>query len=160
MSESSIMQIVIFCPHLLNIRWNVDWRFFFMQSCALDVYNFNNFLNKSRIIHYTWIAPYSFMQKDSNALHLKPIKILNFYIWFRCSATQTTITSYQISKLKKFSLHENTETTYLQILIATNKNPRYVLFMRWVIFVIWSSSVHNNQDNISWKIDNSCILFT
>ena len=51
-----------------------------MQGRALDVKFVNNFLHKSRIIHYTWIAPYSFMQKDSNALHLKPIKILNFYI--------------------------------------------------------------------------------
>ena len=119
MSESSIMQIVIFCPHLLNIRYNVDWRLFCLCRAALYVVNvWNNFLNKSRIIRYTWIAPYSFMQKDSNALHLKPIKILNFNIWFRCSATQTTITSYQISKLKKFSLFM--KTTYLQILIATN----------------------------------------
>ena len=55
------------------------------------------------------------------------------------------------------------KTAYLQILIATNKNPKYVLFMHWVIFVIWSSSVYNiynNRDNISWKIDDSCILFT
>ena len=82
MSELSIMQIVIFSPHLLNNLTSDKTLIedYFLCRAALDIYIINNFLDKSRIIHYTWIAPYSFMQKASNALHLKPIKILNFNI--------------------------------------------------------------------------------